>query len=138
MLPGLLEIEKKLEEKGISGCNSVDVKTENSPERSDYPTLPFWKLKAFTSTPHASSMYQSGLLWHNNLSINSKWHITCVFLFYFKIFMQSTFTYTINLLKPCLFQSSNDTVFSVGLRQPMKSIFEPEEDLNYSDKFMSL
>ena len=50
--------------------------------------------------------------------------------------MQSTFIYTINLLKPYLFQSSNDTGCSVGLRQPMKSIFEPEEDLNYFDKFM--
>ena len=68
----------------------------------------------------------------------SKWHMACVFLFYFKIFMQSTFIYTINLLKPYLFQSSNDTGCSVGLRQPMKSIFEPEEDLNYFDKFMPL
>ena len=63
--------------------------------------------------------------------------MTCVFLFYFKIFMQSTFIYTINLLKPNLLQSSNDTEFSVGLRQPMKSIFEPE-DLDYFDKFMPL
>ena len=52
--------------------------------------------------------------------------------------MQSTFIYTINLLKPYLFQSSNDTGCSVGLRQSMKSIFEPEEDLNYFDKFMPL
>ena len=51
--------------------------------------------------------------------------------------MQSNFIYTINLLKPNLFQSSNDTEFSVGLRQPMKSIFEPE-DLDYFDKFMPL
>ena len=44
-----------------------------------------------------------------------------------------------NLLRPYLFQSSNDTaVCSVGLRQPMKSIFEPEEDLNYFDKFIPL
>ena len=62
--------------------------------------------------------------------------MTCVFLFYFKIFIQSTFKYTINLLKSYLFQSSNDTGCSVGLRQPMKSIFEPEQDLNYFDKFM--
>ena len=58
------------------------------------------------------------------------------FLFYFKIFKQSTFIYTINLLKSYLFQSSNDTWCYLGLRQPMKSIFEPEEDLNYFDKFM--
>ena len=83
-------------------------------------------------------MYESGLLWHNNHSIKSKWHITCVFRFYFKIFMQSTFIYTINLFKPYLFQSSNDTGCSVGLRQAMKSIFELEEDLNYFDKFMPL
>ena len=63
--------------------------------------------------------------------------MTCVFL-YFEIFMQSTFIYTINLLKLYLFQSSNDTGCSVGLRQPKKSIFEPEEDLNYFDKFMPL
>ena len=31
--------------------------------------------------------------------------------------MQSTFKYTINLLKPHLFQSLNDTGCSVGLRQ---------------------
>ena len=52
--------------------------------------------------------------------------------------MQSTFIYTINLLKPYLFQSSNDTRCSVGLGQILKSKFEPEEDLNYFDKFMSL
>ena len=66
--------------------------------------------------------------------------MACAFLFYFKIFVQSTFIYTINLLKPYLFQSSNDTGCSVGLRQPVKSIFEfePEEDLNCFDKFMPL
>ena len=42
------------------------------------------------------------------------------------------------MLKSDLFQSSNDTMCSVELRQPMKSIFEPEEDLNYFDKFMPL
>ena len=52
--------------------------------------------------------------------------------------MQSTIIYTINLLKPYLFQSSNDTGCSVGLRQPMKSIFEPEKDLNYFDDFIPL
>ena len=63
--------------------------------------------------------------------------MACVFLFYFKLFMQSTFTYTINLLKPYLFQISNDMGCSeLGLDKPMKSIFEPEEDLNYFDMFM--
>ena len=52
--------------------------------------------------------------------------------------MQSTIIYTINLLKPYLFQSSNDTGCSVELRQPMKSIFEPEKDFNYFDDFMPL
>ena len=37
--------------------------------------------------------------------------------FYVKIFMQSTFINTINLLKPYLFQGSNDTGCSIGLRQ---------------------
>ena len=43
--------------------------------------------------------------------------------------MQSTFIYTVNLLKLYLFQGSNDTGCSVGLRQAMKSILEPEEGL---------
>ena len=64
--------------------------------------------------------------------------MACVFLFYFKIFMQSTFIYTINLRKPYLFQSSNGTRCSVGFGQTLKSIFEPEEDLKYFDKFMQL
>ena len=64
--------------------------------------------------------------------------MTYAFLFYFKIFMQFAFIYTINLFKPYLFQSSNDTGGSVGLRQQTRSIFEPEEDLNYFDKSMRL
>ena len=43
-----------------------------------------------------------------------------------------------NLLKPYLFQSSYDTGCSVGLRKPMRSIFEPKEDLNYLDIFIPL
>ena len=60
--------------------------------------------------------------------------MVCVFLFYVKIFMQSTFpsAQTLSVL------SSNDTEWSVGLRHPMKSIFKPEEDFNYFDKFMLL
>ena len=64
--------------------------------------------------------------------------MACLFIFYFRIFMLSIFIYTINLLKPYLFQSSNDTRSSVGLRQPMESIFEPDKDLNYFDKFKPL
>ena len=64
--------------------------------------------------------------------------MACLFIFYFRIFMLSIFIYTINLLKPYLFQSSNDTRSSVGIRQPMESIFEPDEDLNYFDKFKPL
>ena len=64
--------------------------------------------------------------------------MACLFIFYFRIFMQSIFIYTINLLKPYLFQSSNDTRSSVGIRQPMESIFEPDENLNYFDKFKPL
>ena len=52
--------------------------------------------------------------------------------------MQSTFTYTINLLKPCMFQSSKDTGCSLGLRHLMNSIFKPDKDLNYFDTFMQL
>ena len=64
--------------------------------------------------------------------------MACLFIFYFRIFMLSIFIYTINLLKPYLFQSSNDTRSLVGIRQPMESIFEPDEDLNYFDKFKPL
>ena len=64
--------------------------------------------------------------------------MTCSFLFYVKIFMQSTFTCTINLLKPCMFHSSNDPGRLVGFRYPMNAVFKPEEALNIFDKFMSL
>ena len=50
--------------------------------------------------------------------------------------MHSTFIYNINLLKPNLFQSTNDTWCSVRLRHPMRSILEHEEELDYFDKFM--
>ena len=59
-------------------------------------------------------------------------------LFLVKIFMHSTFTCTMNQLKPCIFQSSTDVGCSVELRHPMNSIFKPEEDLNYFDQFMPL
>ena len=52
--------------------------------------------------------------------------------------MQPTLSGTINLLELGMFQSSNDTGCSVELRHPMNSIFKPEEDLNYFDKFMLL
>ena len=71
-------------------------------------------------------------------SSKSEWNMVCVFLFCVKIFMQSTFTYTINLLRPNLFQSSNDTGCSFVLRHLMKSIFKHEEELNYFDKSMPL
>ena len=49
------------------------------------------------------------------------------------------YIYNINRLKSYLFQGSNDTGWcSVGPRYPIKSIFEPEEDLNYFNKFMPL
>ena len=35
-----------------------------------------------------------------------------------------------------MFQSSNETGCSVGIRHPMNSIFKQEKDLNYFDKFM--
>ena len=60
--------------------------------------------------------------------------MTCVF----QTFVQSTFTCTINLLQPCMFQSSNDTGYSAGLKHSMNSIIKLEEYLNYSDKFMPL
>ena len=113
MLRGLLENEKKLEEKGIraqfSWCKDwKSFRTLGLP----YPSL--LEVKSLTSTPPASSMYESGLLWHNNRSIKSKWHMTCVFLFYFKIFIQSTFIYTINLLKPYMFQMTLGVQLGLG------------------------
>ena len=49
----------------------------------------------------------------------SKWQMwqaldmACGFLFFcYKIFMQFTLTCTISLLKPCRFQSSNETKYS--------------------------
>ena len=64
LLPGLLENEKKLE-KRVSGCNSVAVKTIWKFSRTlglPYPSL--LEVKVFTPTPHASYIYESGLLWH--------------------------------------------------------------------------
>ena len=52
--------------------------------------------------------------------------------------MQSTFIYTINLLKRYLFQSSNDIGCSVGLRQTNEKCIRTDEKLNYFDKFMRL
>ena len=95
--------------------------------------FPFVSYK-LSPPPHMPPKYESGT--YNGSK--SKWHMACVFLFYVKIFMQSTFIYTINLLKPYMFLSSNDIGCSVGLRHPIKSILEPEGNLNYFDKFMVL
>ena len=82
-------------------------------------TLPFpfsWELNTFTHTQHASYVWEWIIVAHTTVvGQNGKWHV--YFFFYVKIFMQSIFIYTINLLKPYLFQSSNDTGCSVGLRQ---------------------
>ena len=41
----------------------------------------------------------------------SEWHIYVMFIFvYVKIFMQSTFIYTVDLLKPNLFQSYSNLI----------------------------
>ena len=61
----------------------------------------------------------------------------CVLLFYFKIFMQSTFIpsrYS-NLIS---LKVQMTLGVQLDLDKPMTSIFEPEEDLNYFDKFMRL
>ena len=62
----------------------------------------------------------------------------CAFPFHVKIFMQSTFTYSINLLKPFMFYSSNETGCLVGFGHPMNAIFKREDALNSFDKFMTL
>ena len=68
-------------------------------------TFRYWKLKAFTTTPHTSYIWEWIIVAHTTaVSQNGIRHVH--FFFYFKIFMQSTFIYIINLLKPYLFQSS--------------------------------
>ena len=89
--------------------------------------LPFWKLK-LSSTQHMPPNMRVGYCGTYNAS-KSKWHMACVFLFYFKIFMQS------NLV---CFQIQMTLGVQLGLDKPMKSIFEPEENLNYFDKFIGL
>ena len=93
-------------------------------------------LKAFTP-PHMPSIYEWIIVAHT-MAVSQSGRRHVYFFFYVKILMQSTFICTINLLNPYLFQSSNDTGCLVGFRHPMKSIFEPDKDLNYFDKFMSL
>ena len=128
---------KKVRKKRVSRCNSVAVKTMKILQNFRI-TLPFsfgsWKL---SSHPTCFLYMRVDYCGTYNGS-KSKSHMTYAFLFYFKIFMQFAFIYTVNLFKPYLFQSSNDTGGSVGLRQPTRSIFEPEEDLNYFDKSMRL
>ena len=64
------------------------------------------------------------------------WHMT-FFFFVLKYLCNPHFHLPFAwLLKPCMFQSLNETWCSVGFRHPMNRIFKPEEDLNYFDKFM--
>ena len=58
--------------------------------------------------------------------------MTCVFLFYFKICIPSICS---NLI---CFKVQMTLGVQLDLDKPMKSIFEPEENLNYFDKFMRL
>ena len=91
---------KKAEKKRVSGCNSVAVKTMKI-----RINLLYCKLKAFTPTPHISYIWEWIIVAHiTAVSQNGIRHVH--FFFYFKIFVQSTFIYIINLLKPYLFQSS--------------------------------
>ena len=97
---------KKSWKKRVSGCNSVDVKTMQILQNFRITLLKaFPSLKAFTSTLHASSMYESRLLWHNDCSIKSKWHMACLFLFilkyaiHFYIYHQSAQTLSVSKFK---------------------------------------
>ena len=91
---------KKSWKKRVSGCNSVAVKTMKI-----RINLLYWKLKAFTPTPHISYIWEWIIVAHTTaVSQNGIRHVH--FFFYFKIFVQSTFIYIMNLLKPYLFQSS--------------------------------
>ena len=70
---------KKSWKKRVSGCNSVAVKTENSPELWNYPTLPFWKSKAFTPTP--TFLWESIIVADTTaVSQNGIWHVYFFFI----------------------------------------------------------
>ena len=127
-MPGLLEIEKSWK-KRVSECNSVAIKTTK--------IIPFWKLKALTH-PTCLLIWEWIIVAHTTaVSQNGIWH---VYFFYILKYLRNPLLniYAINLLKPYLFQSLNETGSSVGLRQTNENIFEPQEDLNYFDKFMRL
>ena len=64
--------------------------------------------------------------------------MACVFLFYFKIFMQSRFTYIYTISLLICFKVQMTPNVQLGLDKPMKSIFEPEGDFNNFDKFIRL
>ena len=120
LLPRLLENNLRKWRKRVSGCSSVAVKTIWKLSRTlglTYPSL--LEVKAFTP-PYMPPIYTRVDYCDTCNGSKSKWYMVCVFIFYVKIFMQCTFIYTINLLKPYLFQSSNDSRCSVGLRHPTK------------------
>ena len=72
MLPGLLEIEKSWK-KMVSECNSVAVK--------NMKILPFWKLKAFTHTPHVPLIWEWIIVTHTTaVSQNGIWHVYFFFI----------------------------------------------------------
>ena len=128
---------KKTWKKRVLGCNSVAVKTIWKLSRTlKFPFPSLLDVKSFH--PHPTCLLYMRVDYCGIYSNSkSKWHITCAF-FYVKIFMHSTFIYNINLLKPNLLQGTNDTWCSIGLRHPMRSILEHEEELNYFDKFLPL
>ena len=119
LLSGLLQNEKSWK-KRVSRCNSVAVKTMKVLQNFRI-TLPFpFRSSQLSPTPHMPrsyiSLYECIIVAHT-MAVSQNSIQPCVFLFYFKIFMQSTLIYTMNLLKPYLFQSSNDIWCSVRLRQ---------------------
>ena len=81
LLPGLLENEKRWKER-VSGCNSVAVKTLGLP----YPSL--LEVQSFHPNPTCLApiwIYMRVNYCGTYNASKSKWHIVCIFLFYFKI-----------------------------------------------------
>ena len=141
---------KKSWKKRVSGCNLVAVKTTwKFSKILGLPSLSLLEVKSFhlPSPELAPPIYKwewitvanTMAVTQNRQALNKRleW-LPCVFCFCVKIFMHSILTCSINLLKPWIFQSSNNIGCSVGPRHQMNSIFKPEEDLNYFYNFMLL
>ena len=119
-------------------CKSVAVKTENFPELYDYSLLSFWNLKVFTHISHASCIWEWIIVVPTTvLSQNGIWHV------YFFFMLKHSWNPLLYIPSICsnliCFKVQMTVDLQLGLDKPiMKSIFEPEEDMNCFDKFVWL